>query len=66
MATIAILGAGLGGVLAAYEVKGEACPSDRVVLISKGDTYHFVPSNPWVAVNWRKRDSIEVKLPWQS
>ena len=63
MATIAILGAGLGGVLAAYEVKGEARSSDRVVLISKGDTYHFVPSNPWVAVNWRKRDAIEVKLP---
>lgn len=63
MATIAILGAGLGGVLAAYEVKGEARSSDRVVLISKGDTYHFVPSNPWVAVNWRQRDAIEVKLP---
>lgn len=63
MATIAILGAGLGGVLAAYEVKGEARSSDTVVLISKGDTYHFVPSNPWVAVNWRKRDAIEVKLP---
>ena len=63
MATIAILGAGLGGVLAAYEVKGEARSSDRVVMISKGDTYHFVPSNPWVAVNWRKRDAIEVKLP---
>lgn len=63
MATIAILGAGLGGVLAAYEVKGEARASDRVVLIAKGDTYHFVPSNPWVAVNWRKRDAIEVTLP---
>lgn len=63
MATIAILGAGLGGVLAAYEVKGEARSSDRVVLVSKGDTYHFVPSNPWVAVNWREREAIEVKLP---
>ncbi|WP_135211224.1 NAD(P)/FAD-dependent oxidoreductase [Vitreimonas flagellata] len=63
MATIAIVGAGLGGVLAAYEIKAEARASDRVVLISKGDTYHFVPSNPWVAVHWRKRDAIEVKLP---
>src|SRR5574338_1398670 len=63
MATIAILGAGLGGVLAAYEIKAEARASDRVVLISKGETYHFVPSNPWVAVNWRKREAIEVNLP---
>ena len=58
MATIAVLGAGLGGVLAAYELKAEAGASDRVVLISKGDTYHFVPSNPWVAVSWRERAAI--------
>jgi sulfide:quinone oxidoreductase len=63
MATIAILGAGLGGVLAAYEVKAEARPGDTVVLISKGETYHFVPSNPWVAVSWRERAAIEVQLP---
>lgn len=63
MATIAILGAGLGGVLAAYEVKAEARPADKVVLISKGETYHFVPSNPWVAVSWRKREAIEISLP---
>lgn len=63
MATIAILGAGLGGVLAAYEIKAEARAADRVVLVSKGDTYHFVPSNPWVAVHWRKREAIEIDLP---
>ena len=63
MATIAILGAGLGGVLAAYEVKAEARPADKVVLISKGDNYHFVPSNPWVGVGWRDREAIEVNLP---
>ena len=63
MATIAILGAGLGGVLAAYEVKAQVRGRDKVILISKGDTYHFVPSNPWVAVGWRERKAIEVKLP---
>jgi len=62
MAVIAVLGAGLGGVLAAYEIKAAARPDDRVVLISKGDTYHFTPSNPWVAVSWRKREAIEIKL----
>lgn len=63
MATIAILGAGLGGVLAAYEVRAEARTEDKVVLIANSDTYHFVPSNPWVAVSWRKRAAIEVNLP---
>jgi sulfide:quinone oxidoreductase len=62
MATVAVLGAGLGGVLAAYEIKGQVRREDKVVLISQGDTYHFVPSNPWVAVNWRERETIEVKL----
>jgi sulfide:quinone oxidoreductase len=62
MAVVAVLGAGLGGVLAAYEIKAQARAEDKVVLISKGDTFHFVPSNPWVAVNWRKRDAIEIKL----
>ncbi len=62
MATVAILGAGLGGVLAAYEVKGQVRNEDKVVLISKGETYHFVPSNPWIAVNWRKRETIEITL----
>jgi sulfide:quinone oxidoreductase len=62
MATIIVLGAGLGGVIAAYEVKQQARGKDRVVLVSQGDTYHFVPSNPWVAVGWRKRKAIEVKL----
>ena len=62
MAVIAVLGAGLGGVLAAYEIKAAARGEDKVVLISKGDTYHFVPSNPWVAVSWRKREAIEIKL----
>jgi sulfide:quinone oxidoreductase len=32
-------------------------------VVSQGDTFHFVPSNPWVAVHWRKRDAIEVDLP---
>jgi sulfide:quinone oxidoreductase len=63
MSNVVVLGAGLGGVLAAYEVKQQLRREDRLTVVSKGDTYHFVPSNPWVAVDWRKRDAIEVKLP---
>ena len=63
MAEIVVLGAGLGGVMAAYEIKAKSRGKDRLTLISKGDSYFFVPSNPWVAVSWRDRKSIEVKLP---
>ena len=60
---IVILGAGLGGAIAAFEVKAAVGDKAEVSVVSQGDTFHFVPSNPWVAVHWRKRDAIEVKLP---
>jgi sulfide:quinone oxidoreductase len=63
MAEVVVLGAGLGGVLAAYEIKEKLRSKDHLTLISRGDSYFFVPSNPWIAVNWRDRKSIEVKLP---
>lgn len=62
MAEIVVLGAGLGGTIMAYELLPELRPGDRVTVISEGDTYHFVPSNPWVAVGWRKPDDIAVPL----
>lgn len=63
MAHVVVLGAGLGGVIAAYEIKEKLRSEDSLTLVSRGETYHFVPSNPWVAVSWRKRKAIEVSLP---
>ena len=63
MAKIVVLGAGLGGTLAAYELKAELRKEDTLTVIGQGARYHFVPSNPWVAVGWRERDEIEVNLP---
>ena len=60
---IVILGAGLGGAIAAFEIKDAVGDKADVSVVSQGDTFHFVPSNPWVAVHWRKRDAIEVDLP---
>ena len=59
---IIILGAGLGGAIAAFEVKDAVGDKAEVQVVSQGDTFHFVPSNPWVAVHWRTREAIEVKL----
>ena len=60
---IVVLGAGLGGAIAAFEIKDAVGDKADVSVVSQGDTFHFVPSNPWVAVRWRKREAIEVKLP---
>ena len=63
MAEIVVLGAGLSGTLMAFEMKAKLRKEDRLTVIGQGDTYHFVPSNPWVAVGWRDREAIEVSLP---
>ena len=62
MAEIVVLGAGLGGTLMAYELSGQIRPEDHVTIIGSSPSYQFYPSNPWVAVGWRKRQDIEVDL----
>ncbi len=59
MAHIVVMGAGIGGMPMAYEMKAMARPEDRVTVVSNAETFHFVPSNPWVAVNWRSREDIQ-------
>jgi sulfide:quinone oxidoreductase len=62
MAHIVIMGAGLGGMPAAYEMRAKLPKSHRVTVISAVDYFQFVPSNPWVAVGWRSRDEVILKL----
>lgn len=62
MAEVVVIGAGLSGTLMAYEMLPHLRKEDRLSVISQGAIYHFVPSNPWVAIGWRKRDEIEVDL----
>ncbi len=59
MAHIVIVGAGLGGMPMAYEMQEQLRPGDRLTVVSNGPNFHFVPSNPWVAVRWRQRGEIE-------
>jgi sulfide:quinone oxidoreductase len=58
MTHVAILGAGIAGVPAAYALKSRLGPKDEVTVISDKDYFHFVPSNPWVAMGWRNRSDI--------
>ncbi|HZX32536.1 MAG TPA: FAD/NAD(P)-binding oxidoreductase [Rhodocyclaceae bacterium] len=62
MAHVVIIGAGIGGMPMAYEMKDLARPGDQVTVIANTRTFHFVPSNPWVAVNWRKRGDVELEI----
>ena len=62
MAHVVVLGAGLGGAIMAYELKDQLRKEDTVTVVTKDPTYHFVPSNPWIAVGWRKREEITVDL----
>ena len=58
MAHIVILGAGIGGMPAAYEMRAKLGKQHRVTVVSAVDYFQFVPSNPWVAVGWRSRDEV--------
>ena len=62
MAKIVVIGAGIGGIPMAFEMKEIARKGDEVVVVADTPTFHFVPSNPWVAVNWRKPDDVKIEL----
>ena len=61
MAHIVILGAGIGGMTMAYEMREQARAEDVITVISNHSYFQFTPSNPWVGVNWRKRDDITLE-----
>ena len=58
MAHIIVLGAGTGGMPAAYELREKLGKEHRITVINAVDYFQFVPSNPWVAVGWRERKAI--------
>ncbi len=62
MARIVILGAGIGGMPMAYEMREKARAEDSVTVVSNAPYFQFTPSNPWVGVNWRTRDDITLEI----
>lgn len=52
---IIVLGAGTGGMPAAYELQSALGERGHVTVINQSEYFQFVPSNPWVAVGWRTR-----------
>ena len=63
MAKIVVMGAGIGGISQVYELRKELGMEHEIVLLGDSDYFEFTPSNPWVAVGWRKEQQIKVHLP---
>lgn len=62
MSTIVVLGGGIGGISTAFELKDELGDAHEIVLVSDQAVFEFTPSNPWVAVKWRKPEAIRLDL----
>ncbi|NML28434.1 NAD(P)/FAD-dependent oxidoreductase [Zoogloea dura] len=62
MARIIVIGAGIGGVPAAYELQAKLGKLHRITVVSASEYFQFIPSNPWVAVGKRERNEITVGL----
>jgi sulfide:quinone oxidoreductase len=58
MAHIVIMGAGIGGMPTAYELKAKLGNNHQITVVNSVDYFQFVPSNPWLAVGWSKREKI--------
>ncbi|MGD2131384.1 MAG: FAD-dependent oxidoreductase [Maricaulaceae bacterium] len=62
MTHVVVLGAGIGGVPMALEMRRKLKRDDKLTVISDSPTFNFTPSNPWVALDWRKPEQIKVEL----
>ena len=62
MAKIVVLGAGTGGMPAAYEVKEALGAGHEVMVVNEREEFRFVPSNPWVAVGWREAGAVTMPI----
>jgi sulfide:quinone oxidoreductase len=62
MAEIVILGAGIGGLPMAYDMKKEMRKEDSITVISNTPYFQFTPSNPWAGVGWRSKEDVTIDL----
>jgi sulfide:quinone oxidoreductase len=62
MPKIIVLGAGIGGISMAYELRSVVGKAADIAVVSDTPYFHFVPSNPWVALDWRRPEDIKIAL----
>ena len=62
MAKVIVMGAGLGGVACAYEMKKKLGKAHEVTMVGSSAFFEFTPSNPWIMVGWRTAPQTRVDL----
>ena len=62
MAHVIVIGAGLGGVPAAFDLRKHLPKIHQVTLIGARPYFEFTPSNPWIAAGWRSSDETRVTM----
>jgi sulfide:quinone oxidoreductase len=60
MKHIVILGAGIGGMSCAYELRAALGVEHKITVINEQPKFSFTPSNPWVAIGWRQPGDIQI------
>lgn len=62
MQDIIVVGAGIAGIPAAYELTRRLGFNARITVVSDREYFHFVPSNPALAVGWRVESDIALPI----
>ena len=62
MAHIVVLGAGIGGIPMAYELKYMVGKGHTITVVNDNPFFQFTPSNPWVGVGWRSKKDVTIDL----
>lgn len=58
MKKIIVVGAGIAGMSAAYELRAKLASDTQISVFGDGSRFSFTPSNPWLAVGWREPEQI--------
>ncbi|MEK6988422.1 MAG: FAD/NAD(P)-binding oxidoreductase [Candidatus Thermoplasmatota archaeon] len=62
MAEVLVVGGGIGGVVAAVELRKRLGRSHGVTLVDKGGRHVFAPSFLWVMMGWRRPEQVQRDL----
>lgn len=62
MAHIVVMGAGIGGLPCAYELRAVLGANHEITVVNERDYFQFTPSNPWIAVGKRERSAITFEI----